>query len=263
MRLLLRFSLIKLLIAGLAFAQSPPLWRSWDVFDGLKESYTTSITIDAQGAVWAKHGDVDMMSVLDGYTTRQIADPRSLGRVYSSGGQIWTFDTQGLKQYVAGRWLSHPIPELAAIKAIRSFQNHRWFLYPTRDVSALRTPARVSLLPRGPDRVLILTSESLLEYDASARHTRTIAVASGTKIGSFLELNAVDPTRAWIAAEQGLGKLDANQFTEYALNLPGFHSLHEPREGNGREVFASAISADGSSAVVRFDGQRWETVYLG
>ncbi len=240
----------------------------------MKESYTTTITIDPQGTVWAKHGDVDRMSVLDGYSTRQIADPRSLGRVYrSAAGQIWTFDTQRLKQYSGGQWISYAVPELAAVKSIQPFQDHRWFLYPTRDVSASRMPARVSILPQGPNRVLILLPGTrVIEYDAAAQHARTIATANAATIGPFLDWKAKDPERAWIAAEHGLGKLqksssgrdDAYQFTEFPLDMRGFHTLEEPSEGNENEVFASATaSGSGNAAVVRFDGEHWQSVYQG
>ena len=81
-----------------ASAQQPEKWRFWTAADGMRESYTYSLSVDAAGRVWARHGAVPEMSLLDGYTVARLPEARdSLGldwennsRAYASaGGAAW------------------------------------------------------------------------------------------------------------------------------------------------------------------------------
>src|ERR1039457_7690228 len=53
-----------------------PSWRSWTASDGLQETYSFSLTVNANGEVCIRHGTVPFLSVLDGYSIRKEPDPR-------------------------------------------------------------------------------------------------------------------------------------------------------------------------------------------
>src|ERR1700704_917977 len=86
------------------WSQSSPTWRLWTIADGLRESYTTRVAMGS-GVFWAKHGDVDTISQLDGYSVKGIPDPGALG-TFAAGpdGDLWLFDGRRLKRFHASRW---------------------------------------------------------------------------------------------------------------------------------------------------------------
>jgi len=157
------------LLEGLR-AQNPPSWRFWDVTDGLKESYTRSLTVDTSGQVWVKHGDVDTMSVLDGYGLAKVSVSRSSRRVYgTASGQAWAVHRLGLEQYKDGQWSMHALKELQALSSTER--------------------NTMGLLPVDDDRVLLLLPDRILEYEAGARVTRVVKKVAETKLGRFIQIS--------------------------------------------------------------------------
>ena len=63
------------LVVTPAFAQHHMPWRFWTAADGLKESYSRSLSLGAGGRVWVRHGAAFGVSVLDGYSVTQIPEP--------------------------------------------------------------------------------------------------------------------------------------------------------------------------------------------
>src|SRR6266404_431199 len=59
-----------------ATAQRYMAWRFWTAADGMKESYSRSISLGAGGRIWVRHGAARGVSVLDGYSVLQVPDPR-------------------------------------------------------------------------------------------------------------------------------------------------------------------------------------------
>ena len=50
-------------------------WRMFKAGDGLRETYTASISVSRAGNVWVKHGDAAEISVLDGYSVGTMPTP--------------------------------------------------------------------------------------------------------------------------------------------------------------------------------------------
>src|SRR6516225_4292228 len=104
-------------------AQEPGSWRFWTLTDGLRESYTHTLSVDPTGRVWLRHGSVDTMSTLDGYSIMSLAEPRPTefrslpltygleGRVYAArDGDLWTIERGILSHYEGHKWVIHPTP---------------------------------------------------------------------------------------------------------------------------------------------------------
>src|SRR5207249_3515335 len=103
-------------------AQEPGTWRFWTVADGLHESYTRTISISDSGKAFLRHGSVNSMTILDGYSVVSIPDPSAAihkeggptrtayGRVYeSASGDLWNVDFGRLRHYENQRWVVHKL----------------------------------------------------------------------------------------------------------------------------------------------------------
>ena len=53
-----------------------PRWRFWTAADGMRESYTYSLSLDSAGRVWVRHGAVHEMSVLETFGVTRLPEPR-------------------------------------------------------------------------------------------------------------------------------------------------------------------------------------------
>src|SRR5437764_11168720 len=89
-----RLAMIAILLAAARRSPAASLdWRFWTAADGLRESYTRLIAVGADGRIWMRHGAVDAMSILDGFTVTRIPEARSgqhldwarLARAYADG----------------------------------------------------------------------------------------------------------------------------------------------------------------------------------
>jgi hypothetical protein len=178
------------LSAGAALAQPAPVWPSWGVEDGLTESFTRNVSVDASYTAWLGHGDVNTMSSLDGYQIRNIpALLYNRSRVNAAGGQLWTLSSRetavsphGLMEYRHGIWSPHPIGAVT---------------------EALKSKTNVIALPVAFNRVLLLFPDRLSEYDAAAHTLKTLLSASKTALGSF---TGIAPKRSggfWITGKRG------------------------------------------------------------
>ena len=239
------------LLEGL-WAQNPPSWRFWDVTDGLKESYTRSLTVDTSGRVWVKHGDVDTMSVLDGYGLAKISVSPSSRRVYgTASGQAWALHPLGLEQYKDGQWIVHALEELRRLSSTER--------------------STTGLLPVSDDRALLLLPEGLLEYQAATRLTRVLKKVSETGLGRFIEIAGARDGGAWVTGRSGLGKLTGvaaagsrPEWREVTIGLPGITALRQAYEGDQGELFVVGSSVrNGDQVLVRYDGQGGQIIYRG
>ncbi|MCB1127815.1 MAG: hypothetical protein KDM81_15080, partial [Verrucomicrobiae bacterium] len=174
-------------------AQGAGTWRVWRAGDGLAESMTRSVTVSPRGNVWVRHGEVDAISLLDGYEVRRLPSPGGAGqRVYQSrAGLIWTTDSAGLLQYAANQWRPHPIEPFQREVASSPLQ-------------ALRQPP---ILPTSQDRVLVLLPDELLEYRGMSRSVTVVLRADETALGRFLDVTATPDAGCWISCESGLMRL--------------------------------------------------------
>ncbi|MDP2996447.1 MAG: response regulator [Bryobacterales bacterium] len=244
-----------LLLAQGARAQNAPLWRVWKGTDGMAESYTTTITSGPGGVVWARHGDVPLISSLDGYTVRGIPNFRSPDKMAAQSpiyetktGQIWTLDPKGLRQYLNGSWILHPVKEIAEMA---------------------QTERGTSFVPADSDRVLVLLPDRLIEYDAATHGARTVKAAGEVGLGWLNQVTQARDGSIWMAAERGIAKLvptpgsaEYRLAGTYPIRSLGLGDLRELLEGDNGEWFAAGlVAATGQKALVRFDGLRWQILH--
>src|SRR5689334_21330145 len=100
---------ILLTIASGSLPAESPKWRFWNRADGLPEPFTSSISPDAKGNIWIKHGDVPSMTVFDGYSVRTVPDPRAW-RTSAS----WAGSPSGMVYFKDGKWI--PLPSRADLQ---------------------------------------------------------------------------------------------------------------------------------------------------
>ena len=93
--------------------QSRSDWQYWTSADGLKESYSRKMSIGADGRLWVRHGAVNAMSVLDGYTVIQIPEARRgseidwnrMARIHTGvDGAAWTVENHALMSFNGTGW---------------------------------------------------------------------------------------------------------------------------------------------------------------
>src|SRR5687767_2823787 len=87
-------------------------WRTFSA----GELPTVSVTLSPRGRVLAGQGDGAAVTILDGYSARQINVPANVtrhARVYESrSGQLWAAYGEGLLLFQRGQWVEHPISEI-------------------------------------------------------------------------------------------------------------------------------------------------------
>ncbi len=244
---------LSLMAAEYAFAQSPPSWRFWQVSDGLKESYTVSIGVDPQGEVWARHGAVGTVSVLNGYGVVSIPAPIQYGILrVAPDGAVWALDPGGLRQYRDRQWILATPPEVSELPAGRR--------------------ASVHLVPVDRDRVLLAFQDHIIEYNAAAHASTLLKKAADTKLGSFEDAVPARDGGVWITGDYGIAKLGPGSAANggvrtwredsvAGLNVKG---LSQPSEGENGELLVTASSVrDGKSALLELNKGRWRTIIAG
>ncbi len=221
-----------LLLAGALPAQGPPpSWRFWDVADGLEESYCRRLAIDSNGRVWIRHGAVRSMSMLDGYSSHKVPEPRlgdtpiweSMARVFATPeGEAWTIEEGTLKQYRDRHWIAHP---------------------PESPVDRL-----VTAVPAGPARAIVLSAGRLQEYDATSRSWKVLKLASESHIGLFRHMIRAISGEIWVTGEHGIARVGtpstgALAWSEFRSDRVGLHSLRHPQVGGNGELFVAGLLA--------------------
>jgi signal transduction histidine kinase len=239
-------------------AQKASNWRMYKAADGLRESLTTAVTPSPRGNLWIRHGEMDTLSVLDGYTIRHLPAPAQYSyRVYeSAAGKVWSVGTKGLLEFVAERWLSYPIEEVRL----------------EHEASLLRQLRQTPILPAEEDRVLLLLPDRLVEHRTTQAKINVLRLAQATKLGKFTDLIRASDGGVWVAGANGLAKLPGplrrlNAATPWAEHvLPAelrVQNLQRPFEDDD-----GGITAVGDSLVterrvlVHYDGAKWLTHQL-
>jgi signal transduction histidine kinase/CheY-like chemotaxis protein len=225
------------------------MWRYWTEADGLVETFTGSLTVMPNGQVWARHGSVPSMSVLDGYGVTRLPEARlklrddpSSRRVYASPGTTpWAPTDVGLSEFVNGAWIQ------------------RYRAAPDQPVLAA--------VPAGK-RVLVLFSGALREYDPLAGTWTDLAALKNSGILPFNRMIAGSESDLWISGEKGLGHLTIGpgahyQWEEVSGALLGLRNFSAPLPGRPGELFAQAASPHGEgTCVVRWSATGLERVYV-
>src|SRR5580704_2416344 len=112
---------LPLLVSALALgpwngclAQSSSGWSFWGAGDGMKESYTSSVAVQAR-RVWIKHGSVSGMNLLDGYGISERSDLGETGKLLSAPeGTLWCWAGQRLSRYRNSRWDSFGVERVTS-----------------------------------------------------------------------------------------------------------------------------------------------------
>jgi signal transduction histidine kinase/ligand-binding sensor domain-containing protein/ActR/RegA family two-component response regulator len=170
-----------------SFGQSRSDWHFWTAADGLKESYSRRMSIGEDGRLWVRHGAVNAMSVLDGYTVVQVPEVRigtaidwnRLARVYTGPkGTAWTVENHGLMRF-DGVWHIEAQEEAG--------------------------DTMIAAIPVGAGGVLVLFSDRVALYQTDSRSWHVLK-ASG-EIGTFSRMTPGFHNDFWITGQHGIAQL--------------------------------------------------------
>jgi signal transduction histidine kinase/ActR/RegA family two-component response regulator len=239
-----------LLATGRLAAQQPPHWRFFTSSDGLRESWVLDVTSGSNGRWWITHGNVDTLSVFDGYTMRQLPSPGATVAVREGPtGQLWSL-------------LPHPTV-LDVYVGLQVLEHGKWTAYPLRGLPATAASMRRwHFMPWAHDRVLVLCPDALIEFDRTTGVQTTRLRAADTGLRAFTELTPAADGGAWIGGHGAIGRLAPPGTGPLALvenRAPpawGAASVVRIHEAGADAVFAS-MQAGGSRAVLRVDPRTW------
>ena len=193
-RAILAFVIFALLRAWSAdcLAERPSNWRLFKAEDGLKPTYSASVSVSPLGNVWVKHGDADLISVFDGFQIRTLPSPgHDYFRIYESRtGPLWSLYAGGLVLYIREQWVFHPVAEIR--DEIKS--------------DPLRQLRQIPLVPVDHNRILFLLSDKLMEYDAAAKQALVLKHVSETGLGKFFEMTEARDGGLWVTGAKGAAK---------------------------------------------------------
>jgi signal transduction histidine kinase len=242
------------LFSGPLSAQKSGNWRIYRSVDGLRDSFTTAISASPQGNILAKHGEADAISILNGYEVTHLPSPGGGNyRVYQNRtGQFWLIHSEGLQEFREGGWMLHPIQEIRT-----EYQSN-----------LLRKVRQIPLVPLQRDRVLVLLSDRLVEFNATINKVSLLRLASETKLEKFLDMTAAHDGGLWVTGAKGLAKvagppnrLDATsawQDFPFEARL-GILNLQRPFEDADRELTGVAeATLTNKKVLVHFDGRQWQ-----
>jgi signal transduction histidine kinase/CheY-like chemotaxis protein/streptogramin lyase len=223
-------------LAPAASGQSPRDWRSWGVADGFPEGFTHGIAVGPDGRVWAKHGRVDTLNLLDGYATFDLPSKKTLT------SNMWVTGAEGL---------------LAKDDAGRFFElrQKRWVSHPFSANTAL---------PVGDGRVLLLDSHQLRVSGLDNYDETKLRDAVSGSLGSFSALvRSSRSNRIWVLAQKGVAVTtpSAVPWAEFTFGPLALEDPIQPYEGDDGSLMVVATEKGGGSAVARFDGSGWRVVH--
>ncbi len=231
-------------------------FRTWTVQDGLEENYSRSVSISPNGKVWIRHGDVPNITNYDGNEFYKIPLPGDSSNqneypsedeypvVYENpAGNIWGLRFNIAYKYINDEWQRYPIPP--GIDGILSF-------YPIDE-----------------NRILLLLSDQIVEFNIETMNTRVLKKAFETKLKHFVDLQPDRASGFWIVGENGIAKMipsnnsdSAFQWDDFICDNQVYRNFRNLIVGSNAEVFvvASDIETDQTS-LLQFDGHAWNKLY--
>jgi hypothetical protein len=229
---------IALAALWLAFAASAAeRVANWRIFSA-GELPTGTLSLSPRGRVIARQYDGAAITILDGYSSRSLNLPETAGaRIYESrSGQLWTTNPDGLFLFQRGSWIRYSIPEVRAEMS-----------------RAIRQTRPISLVPAEVDRVLILLSDRLIEFEAATGRTTTIKAAADTRLGQFSEMVEVFEGGLLISGANGLARVEgtprrlnaSTPWQEFILpaNSP-IEGLQRPFDGRDSSITCVGFDRD-------------------
>ncbi len=238
------FLLASILFAAVpaTHAQDQSIWRFWEQQDGLKETFTNSLSLDREGRIWAVHGEVDKASRLDGYGVELFPMP-DRGRIFTSKqGEVWSKTAKEFRRLEDGKWVAHSIPQVTG-----------------SDILAA--------IPVAKERVLVLLKDKILSYDAANGSVTILKSIEQSSLGQFVGIIPSMDGGIWVTGTLGIAKLSqiAAQVPRWEEHLPSglaISDLREPSEsGRGVITLVGTDVASKNPRVVRFDRGKWTVIY--
>jgi signal transduction histidine kinase/CheY-like chemotaxis protein len=212
-------------------------WRSWGIADGFTESFTASIVVGPDGRVWAKHGRVETLNMLDGFSTLSLPSVKTLSNTMKLIGTDGLFGKDQGGQYLELRG--------------RQWVNH--------DVRADHAQ------PVGSHEVLFVRARELIGYDTVTRQVRVLRTSTEGRLGAFTDILASSRSGLiWILCEKGVAVTGAEggPWREYDLNALGLKNPSAPYESDDGSLIVIAAGTRGSeNSLIRFDGSGWRVLY--
>ena len=216
-------------------------WRYWTTEDNLRETCGLCQRGN-DGRIWIRHGSVNQISCLDGYSVKRIPSPGVWKQIFENrSNQLWSFDLKGLKRFDNGTWISFPIPEIDFSKA--------------------------SIIPTTLNRVIICLPEFLSEFNADTNELTHIRSSVDTKLGDFTQVIISRNSDIFTVGLWGIAKLDMKgresaigaAWTEYVipseLNASHPGTILEDEEGT---FYISVLSRSTKKQIlVQFHQGAW------
>ena len=240
-------------LVGLAVAGRTDQWRLYKAADGLSESLSTAVTVSPRGSVWVKHGEVNAISMLDGYLIQHIPTPvQRIYRVYQSrAGRVWAVYDDGLLGFVGNEWVAYPLTNRLT----------------AAELNQLRAGRSPTLFPAEEDRVLMILPDRLVQFRSVERSFKELEQAEELRLGRFLDLAPAANGGLWLTAEHGVARFAApvrrlepgSVWARHEVPATlGAANLHRPFEDDAGGLTAIAEPvAPGRGLLVHFDGTQW------
>ncbi len=228
-------------------------WRWHRAEDGLAESLCTAITVSPRGHLWIKHGEVNAISGLDGYTVQRVPAPADrIFRVHQSrAGRLWALYEDGVLGYTGESWTRYPLTAHLT----------------TPELNQLRAGRSPALVPAEEDRLLLVFPERLVLFRAVDGSFTVLREARTTPLGPFQDLTPAPGGGLWLVAAGGVARV-AGPLRQIQPDTPWSFHLVPPELGATNLYRAFADDRGGVTALadlpalnrrglVHFDGERW------
>ncbi len=211
--------------------------------DGLAESFSRDVYLDAQGHVWVIHSDGTRLSRLDGYRITNFPHPVPQAPVsVNPHGQIWSLYPGGLQVFEGNAWVKYAVAEV---------------------------DSPVTFLSLAQDEVLFLLPDYLIAFNIQAQKTQILKTATESCVGRFNDMLRARGGGLWLAGATGFARIQPegesvtpqSVYQVYRLEPPGVRDFHALSAGWNGELFASAgISGASGEALLRWDGSGWRVM---
>ena len=271
---LLLMVLLVFLFSVKCVAQESVHWRVWNDVDVLHSRYiraspsekiwTIFETAKGFGNGWFDGYTVDALPLIESDLSRSFPLEDRFGQIWTLDIDMISYQIIGFSRYVSkqtineGNWIHYPIEEIES------------FIPPEEPYSGLMCYA-----PGVKERVLLLSSKGLIEYNAETKQTSFLKTIEQTNLGRFIHMAEAKDGGLWITSENGLAKVtggltgglptvDSVYWQEFVF--PPELELQDsaiPIEVDPGEVFFTASHTGNSRRIlVRFNGGKWQIVPL-
>src|SRR3954470_7715155 len=201
-----------------------------------------SVTLGPRGRIVACQGDGAALTILDGYSTRQVNLPPDVSRPFrvfeSRTGQLWTTYGEGLLMYKGGQW-------------------NRYFINDIR-IEPLKPFHPVPIVPAEVNRALFLLPGRLMDFDASIPRLSTIKLASDTRLGPLIEMSESSDGGLMISGSNGIARVTGplrqvgpNSIWQQCLLATNSSVENLQRPFEGREGATVIVGFDRTNSSIR------------